>query len=147
MNLTYYWNDTQPVDELKIIAHPKNKKYASRLEKALEINEPQVQVINPKNNRKLLLSLNKIEVIKSLGHLCQVHTKDGQQFLIQNRLKNLLALNFPNLIQINNSTILNLKQVTSFESGQNARLEVHTHNQNLYMVSRHYAKLIKEKLS
>lgn len=147
MKITFYWKETQPVDELKLIAHPQNKQDVLTLEKALETIEPQIHVIDPKNNRKSFLSLNKIETIQAFGHLCQLLTITGEPFLIQKRLKAVLEMNFPYLVQINNSTILNLNHVVSFESGQNARLEVHTQKNNHYVVSRHYAKLIKEKLS
>lgn len=147
MKITCYWEKAQPIDELKLIAHPQNKQDALTLEKILENIESQIQVIDPKNNRKSFLSLNKIETIQSFGHLCQILTIKGKQFLIQKRLKTVMEMNFPYLVQITNATILNLNHVASFESGQNARLEVHTQTNNHYVVSRHYAKLIKEKLS
>lgn len=146
MKITCLWEETQSFDEFTLIAHPQNKREVLQLEKALETIEPHIQVINPKNNRKLFLSLTKIEAIQSMAHLCQIFTKQGEQFLFQKRLKAVLEMNLPSLVQINNSTILNLNQVASFESGQNARLEVHTKTNHHYVVSRHYAKLIKEKL-
>ncbi|MEE6695463.1 LytTR family DNA-binding domain-containing protein [Pediococcus acidilactici] len=49
-------------------------------------------------------------------------------------------------MRINNSTILNINQVTEFKTAKYARIEVHTKNAECFIVSRHYAKKVKEWL-
>ncbi|MFC7055751.1 LytTR family DNA-binding domain-containing protein [Enterococcus alcedinis] len=105
-----------------------------------------LSVINPTNDRKLLLPLTEIECFESFGHLCKVFTKEQDVYLIQKRLKEIPKMNLHHFQQINNATILNIAMIQSFHSGEHARLEVHTTTNQSYIVSRHYAKQIKEKL-
>ncbi|MCS8617997.1 LytTR family transcriptional regulator DNA-binding domain-containing protein [Latilactobacillus curvatus] len=49
-------------------------------------------------------------------------------------------------MRINNTTILNLQQVANFAVGSNVRLVVYTQSGRQYIVSRYYAKQIKEWL-
>ncbi|WP_420167129.1 LytTR family DNA-binding domain-containing protein [Bacillus coahuilensis] len=91
--------------------------------------------------------MQQIEVITSLGHLSKVILSNQEEYLLDMRLKELKQFEANGLFRINNSTILNLSQISSFRSGDYARLEVYTKNDKKYLVSRHYAKLIKERLS
>lgn len=76
-----------------------------------------------------------------------IYLLNQQEYILQKRLKDLTDLENLNFYRINNSQILNLNAVHSFQLGEHARLEVHTKTGSTYVVSRHYAKKIKEKLS
>lgn len=145
MKITYQWNELQPLNEIEIIANQQNrtevKKVAQHFESAAVLS-----VINPTNDRKLLIPLTDVECFESFGHLCKVFTKDQEVYLIQKRLKEIPKMNFHGFQQINNATILNLALIHSFHSGEHARLEVQTTTNQSYVVSRHYAKQIKEKI-
>jgi DNA-binding LytR/AlgR family response regulator len=146
MKINFIWDKERAIDEIEIIANPFNKEKLVTLRDGLSSNTT-LNVQNPKNNRKLTIDIQQIEVIQSLGHLSKLVLVNNEEYLLQKRLKELQALEANGLYRINNSTILNLSQVTSFRSGDYARLEVFTKSNNNYLVSRHYAKLIKERLA
>ena len=145
MKLNFIWDKKQEMDEVEIKAHPVNKEKLEPLKQEL-CSSQMFNVQNPKNNRKLRIDIQQVEVIVSLGHLSKIISASKEEYLLQKRLKELLTLEANGFFRINNSTILNLSQVASFRSSDHARLEVFTKNNNKYLVSRHYAKLIKEKL-
>ncbi|MDQ0229896.1 LytTR family DNA-binding domain-containing protein [Metabacillus malikii] len=145
MKIKFRWDKQRAIDEIEIIANPVNKEKLGSLKDGLETSIS-LNVQNPKNNRQLRIDIQQIEMIKALGHLCKVVLVNKEEYLLQKRLKELEILEDNGLYRINNSTILNLSQVASFKSGEYARLEVYTKNNTKYLVSRHYAKLIKEKL-
>ncbi|TCN26508.1 LytTR family DNA-binding domain-containing protein [Mesobacillus foraminis] len=146
MKLNFIWDKGRAMDEIEIIANPVNKEKLVSLKDGLCSNIT-LNVLNPKNNRKLRINIQQVEVIESLGHLSKVILVNNEEYLLQKRLKELQVLEANGLYRINNSTILNLSQVASFRSGEYARLEVFTKNNKKYLVSRHYAKLIREELS
>lgn len=145
MKIYYSWQEEQPADEIIIRSNPINKEQVHLVEEALKKSET-VAVINPLNNRTVILALTEIERIDSFGHLCKVFTEEQQEFLLQKRLKEVEQLNFANFQRINNSTVLNISKVSSFAAGEHARLEIYTKKNQKYIVSRHYAKLIKERV-
>ena len=145
MKLKFIWDKKQEIDEIEIKAHPVNKEKLESLKQELSPSMT-LNVQNPKNNRKLRINIQQVEVIVSLGHLSKIVLISKEEYLLQKRLKELLTLEANGFFRINNSTILNLSQVDSFSSSEYARLEVFTKTNNRYLVSRHYAKLIKEKL-
>ncbi|GGI65183.1 hypothetical protein GCM10011482_08370 [Enterococcus alcedinis] len=145
MKITYQWDPLQPLNEVNIIANEKNQAEVEKISKHLN-TVTNLSVINPTNDRKLLLPLTEIECFESFGHLCKVFTKEQDVYLIQKRLKEIPKMNLHHFQQINNATILNIAMIQSFHSGEHARLEVHTTTNQSYIVSRHYAKQIKEKL-
>lgn len=145
MKITYQWDPLQPLNEVNIIANEKNQSEVEKLSKHLN-TVTNLSVINPTNDRKLLLPLTEIECFESFGHLCKVFTKEQDVYLIQKRLKEIPKMHLHHFQQINNATILNIAMIQSFHSGEHARLEVHTTTNQSYIVSRHYAKQIKEKL-
>jgi len=146
MKLNFIWDKERAIDEVEIIANPVNKEKLFSLKDGLSSNTT-LHVQNPKNHRKLTIDIQQVEVIHSLGHLSKLALVNNEEYLLQKRLKELQALEANGLYRINNSTILNLSQVTSFRSGDFARLEVFTKSNKKYLVSRHYAKLIKERLA
>ncbi|KUP09390.1 hypothetical protein Q75_00220 [Bacillus coahuilensis p1.1.43] len=146
MKINFTWDIARDTNEIEIIANPVNKEKLWTLKEGLSSNST-INVQNPKNNRKLSIRIQQIEVITSLGHLSKVILSNQEEYLLDMRLKELKQFEANGLFRINNSTILNLSQISSFRSGDYARLEVYTKNDKKYLVSRHYAKLIKERLS
>ncbi|MGA3602953.1 LytTR family DNA-binding domain-containing protein [Lysinibacillus agricola] len=145
MNINYIWKDDQPVNEIDMISNPINENMLLQLEKSIN-SSVFFNAINPKNNRMTVVELSKIEAIESLGHLSKLILYDGSELLLKKILKELNHLEHFDFFRINNSTILNLLHIDSFGSGSHARLEIFTKNNHKYMVSRHYAKKIKERL-
>lgn len=146
MKINYSWDITYKTDEVAIQANPVNKKIIQQIENYL-IQEPQLEVINPKNERKMKLAYSQIQTIEAMDHLSKVYTQDNKVYYTKGRLKELEKLSNYGIIRINNSTMLNLREIQSFKSGKYSRLEVLTKNMQVHLVSRHYAKQIKEELS
>lgn len=146
MNINFTWVKEKALNEIDIFANPKHKTKLERLEIQLQ-QEQEIVAIDPKNNRSIKLPLDQIVSFETMGHLVKVSLINQQDYLIQKRLKELSFLESQNFYRINNSQILNLNCVQSFQLGEHARLEVHTKTNSTYVVSRHYAKKIKEELS
>jgi len=130
MKINFHWNNEKAIDEVDLISHPHNKE----------------QLTHPSNNRKQLIPISQIEAITSLGHLTKVLTIENEFFFLNNRLKELNYLEDNGLYQINQSTLINLKEIKLFQTEKHARLELITKTNQHYLVSRHYAKKIKERL-
>lgn len=146
MNINFTWVKEKALNEIDIFANPENKPRLLHLEKHLN-QEQDILVIDPKNNRSVKLPLHQIESFETMGHLVKVNLLNQQNYLMQKRLKELINLEKENFYRINNSQILNLSSIQSFQLGEHARLEVQTKTDTTYVVSRHYAKNIKERLS
>jgi len=145
MKFNYIWNNNHSTSEIDIISNPSNKEWLSTLEQ--QVSQPiTINATDLKTNRQVMIDLNQIEAIEASGHFTKVYLLDGTELLLNKILKELAYLESFHLVRINNSIILNLKQIQSFASGSHARLEVITKQQHKYIVSRHYAKSIKEKL-
>lgn len=145
MKLNYLWRDTQPIDEIIITSHPVNKKQLLKAENWLN-HESELVLINPLNNRKVKVFLSEIESIEAMGHLSRVYLTDQTEYFLQQRLKEAEALKLPNFARINQSAIINLTCIKSFEASDNAKLLLYTKGGKEYMVSRYYGKQIKERL-
>lgn len=146
MKFIYHWNENQALDEVELISHPNNQKFVSEL----TLNHQRLQkltLINALNNRQELVGLSEIESFQSLGHLSKVVLKGQQQYFYNKILKELSELEELGFYRVNQSTILNLTEVKSFTSESHARLVVIMENDKRYIVSRHYAQNIKERLS
>ncbi len=145
MKFNYIWKNKQSISEIDIISHPSNKELLLTFEQ--HFSQPiTLSATDFKTNRHVMIELNDIEAIEASGHFTKVFLIDGTELLLNKILKELTYLESFGLVRINNSMILNLNQIRSFASGSHARLEVMTKQQNKYIVSRHYAKSIKEKL-
>ncbi|KOP71477.1 hypothetical protein AMS59_18845 [Lysinibacillus sp. FJAT-14745] len=145
MKFNYIWKNNQSSSEIEIISNPSNKKLLSTFEQHFS-QSITLSATDFKTNRQVVIELNDIEAIEASGHFTKIFLIDGTELLLNKILKELSYLESFGLVRINNSTILNLKQIRAFASGSHARLEVITKQQNKYIVSRHYAKSIKEKL-
>jgi len=145
MKFNYIWNNNQSSSEIEIISNPSNKELLSTIEQHFS-KSITLSATDFKTNRQVMIELNDIEAIEASGHFTKVFLIDGTELLLNKILKELSYLESFGLVRINNSMILNMNQIHSFASGSHARLEVITKQQNKYIVSRHYAKSIKEKL-
>lgn len=145
MKFNYIWKNNKAASEIEIISNPANKTLLSTFEQRF-FQSITLNVTDFKTNRQVMIELNDIELIEASGHFTKIFLIDGTKLLLNKILKELSYLESFGLVRINNSMILNLNQIHSFASGSHARLEVITKQQNRYMVSRHYAKAIKEKL-
>ncbi|OEC03590.1 hypothetical protein GY31_01235 [Lysinibacillus sphaericus] len=145
MKFNFIWKNKQSSSEIDIISNPSNKALLSTLEQHYLQSIP-LSATDFKTNRQVLIELHTIEAIEAAGHFTKIFLIDGTELLLNKILKELAYLESFRLVRINNSMILNLNQIQSFASGSHARLEVITKQQNKYMVSRHYAKSIKERL-
>ncbi len=146
MKVNYFWKKDFPNDLIEITTNLANKHIVDKIDVAVK-EWPELVGINQRNNRKEKVRLVDVEAIESYAHLSKIYTANMKgEFLLQKRIKELLYLEKYNFYRINNSTILNLDQISFFEVGEYARLEVVTASKKQYTVSRHYAKRIKEEL-
>lgn len=146
MKFNYVWEAEKKLDEIDLISHPQNKKILERLQKNFQEGHS-LTAVDPLTNRNRLVQIDEIEAISAMGHMSKVTLVDQSELFLTKKLKELVYLETLDLYRVNNSTILNLGCVQSFSSGEHARIEVKTLADNSYLVSRHYAKLIKERLS
>lgn len=145
MKIYHSWDEKMTLNEVNIRIHPVNKNIVQRIEKVLK-EDSAVEVINPKNERMVIIDCSSIYLIEAMDHLSKLITIDDEVFYIKGRLKDLEGKLQKKVLRINNSTLLNINEIESFKNGNHARLEVHTKNQQVHIVSRHYAKNIKEEL-
>ncbi|MGO2084006.1 LytTR family DNA-binding domain-containing protein [Vagococcus sp.] len=145
LRINHIWNDLKSENEIDLVSHSVNKETIQKIENYLN-KETQIKVVEIKNNRNVFINLSDIEVILSLGHMSQVLTMEGKIYYLNKRLKELSFLEDGFLCRINQSTILNLEEIIEFNVEQYSRLEVMTKSKNKYLISRHYAKNIKERL-
>ncbi|MFJ7732231.1 LytTR family DNA-binding domain-containing protein [Lysinibacillus sp. NPDC097231] len=145
MKFNYTWKNNQSSSEIEIISNPSNKELLSTFEQRF-FQSRTLFATDLKTNRQVMIELNDIEVIEASGHFTKIFLIDGTELFLNKILKELSYLESFGLVRINNSLILNMNQISSFASGSHARLEVITKQQNKYIVSRHYAKSIKERL-
>lgn len=146
LKINNIWSDLKSIDEIDIVSHPKNEKTIDRIESYLK-KGTQINVHEIKTNRIVLIQVSEIESIISIGHISQVLTLEGYNYYLNKRLKDLSYLQSESLFKVNQSTILNLETIVKFNVEQHSRLMVTTNSKNDYLISRHYAKNIKEKLS
>lgn len=147
MRIKRVWDKTISLNELILNAHPENKTKVDMLLTKLE-QKKHIALINPTNNRTVKVDIDSILTIESYTQLSIVKlSNDKQEYYIQKRLKDLDQLNQYGLFRINNSMMINISKIKSFQAVENARLEMITQDNQIYTVSRYYAKKIKEELS
>ena len=145
MKLNFHWNDSKNINQVDLISHPGNKELLLTLETYLN-KDRTLLVTHPSSGKHQVILINDIESITALGHLSKVTLKSQDSFFYSKRLKELTFLESFNLVQINQSTLINLQEIKLFQTEKYARIELITKSNQHYMVSRHYAKTIKEKL-
>lgn len=141
MKINYSWQKDYALNEIGVTLNPQNQHLTVKIE-----NDLHLEVIVPSNQRCQQLKIKKIFLIEAMDNLSKVYTVNNEVYYTKGRLKELEKYKSSGLVRINNSTILNLKQVVSFKNGKYARLEVHTKDGQFFIVSRHYAKQIQEEL-
>lgn len=146
MKISYLFKTSFPLDEIEVALHPANETAKNTIDNAFQ-QSPKLLGIDPKNSRKILIQLKDIESIEAFAHMSSMTLVNGDQYQLQKTLKELAFLEEQNFFRISNSVILNLKEVKAFSSGSHARLEVVTKSGHQFVVSRHYAKIIRRKLS
>lgn len=145
MKIHFTWEEKKDKQTLDIISHPDNKNKLLGLDKLIDTNKT-LLVTSPNNNRKQVILISNIESINAVGHLTKITLVDQTNYFLSQRLKELHFLEKDNLYQINQSTIINLRQIKLFQAEKHARLELMTYSGQAFIVSRHYAKIIKERL-
>lgn len=145
MKVNYLWSKGYSINEISIHLHPDNKLLATKIESIVCL-ENRIEVINPRNKRLTKLNVDRIFIIEAMDNLSKVYTVDNEIFFVKGRLKDLEKLQLTGMFRINNSVILNIEQIESFQNGKYARLEVYTRSGQSFIVSRHYAKKIREEL-
>lgn len=145
MKFNIIWNKQKEKECIDIISHPINQALIDSWQNQGQ-QTTTLQAIQPSNQRTVLVALREIEVIETMGHMSKIRLLTGDDLWLQKKLKELTYLEGSGFYRINNSTILNIQQISAFSAGQHARLEVFTKNHQSYIVSRHYAKIIKEQL-
>lgn len=146
MKIQSIWKDNFPKDMIEIRSHPDNKVIVHQLKSRME-QVKTLMVLDEAKNIKVKMNIDNIECIETYAHVSRVYVgNEGRSYVLQRRLKELDYLSKDGMQRINNSTILNLKAIKSFEAISNARLAVTTINNKKYIVSRYYAKEMKEQL-
>lgn len=141
------WVDVLPLNELHLSANPENRNEVEKIISGLVTKEV-LQLINPVNNRNVKVEFSKIISIESYTQMSIVRVfEERQEYYINKRLKELDFLNRFGLFRVNNSVMINIKNVQSFQVIENARMDVVMKDNSSYVVSRHYAKKIKEELT
>lgn len=142
MKIDYLWDSNLDKDIMGVRLHPSNKNLIIDIQR-----ESRLAVINPQNERQIYLNYRDVLILESMDNWSKVYTVNGSVFYVKKRLKELEYLTKYKICRINNSVILNLKEITGFKNGKYARLEVVTKDEQIFIVSRHYAKQIREVLS
>lgn len=147
MFIKLVWKKEVPETEMQVLANPEKKVAVENILRNIR-EEKMFTVIEERSNRSIKVRVSEIEMILSDGSRSMVvmPTIKGDYYL-QKRIKELGDLSKYGIIRINQSMLLNIKQIKSFSVIDNARLEVETVAKNRYIVSRSYAKKIKEDLS
>ncbi|WP_180946936.1 LytTR family DNA-binding domain-containing protein [Peptostreptococcus faecalis] len=146
MNIKTFWKKEIHINELHISANPENKKEVEGLLKQFE-DKNIITLINPINDMKVKVEINQIESIETFSNYSIVVLyNEKNHYMIQKRLKDLEYLNKFGIVRISNSVMVNINRIKQFKSSENARLEVETKTNKKYVVSRHYAKKIKEEI-
>lgn len=145
MKINCLWDSDYSLAEVGLQLHPQNEHLLKKITTSLTL-ENHLDVIDPQNERISRLPLNKIFIIEAMDNLSKVYTTENKIYFVKGRLKSFTSLQSAKIFRINNSTILNLNEINGFSNGKYARLEVQTKNQQVFMVSRHYARQIREEL-
>lgn len=138
----FIFNMKQNEDLVEIITHPKNEKQLKGLLNKNDI----LSLMDSRRNKYVNISAQKIESISSFTHVSKVKLIDEKIYFIKGRLKDLDHLKSYNLLRINNSQMINLQEVVEYHLDKGSRIILTCKSRNEYVVSRHYAKEIKEAI-
>ncbi|ULG72217.1 LytTR family DNA-binding domain-containing protein [Macrococcus brunensis] len=143
MKFHFIFKESQSKEITNIIAHPDNEKLLKEQFLSVEIK---IELNELRTNRNVQVYLSDIEAISSFTHKSKVRLTNGEGYYIKGRLKDLEYLGNHGLNRINNQEMINIKEVTHYSIDSGSRLIVNCKSGNDYIVSRYYAKSIKEKL-
>lgn len=130
-----------------IFTHPQEPGIKQQIERAIQVYEQTITVIDPVNNRNAQVPLTAIMSVESEDRMCQIRLKTGELYLYPKRLK-YAEIDFANdgFIRINNQTLVNLRDVKQFAPTANARIEITLSDGSSYYISRHYIKNFRRSL-
>ncbi len=147
MLIKLIWKKEVPETEMHVAANPEKKDTVEDIIRQIR-EEKMVTVTEEGSRRSIKVRVGEIEMIQADGSRCMIimPTIKGEYYL-NKRMKELEVFSKYGVIRINQSMLLNMKKIKSFNVIDNARLEVETMSGNRYIVSRSYARKIKEDLS
>lgn len=147
MQLEFDKNKGLKPDIIRIITHPEREEEWGSIRKAILLNDEKIVLIEAENDRRIPVKYDDIISIESEDRMCNVKLRNGKMLLLGIRLKRFEETNSrKNFIKINNSVIINTKYIASFQSSENARIEVLLKDGSVYFVNRYYIKKFKENL-
>lgn len=145
MKIKWFFDTQLDRNQANISLHPSQRHLISRFEQTFQ-EEPILEVIDPQTNRKTYLPVTKILAIEAMDHLSKVYLLHEEVVYAKGRLKDFAYLANAGLVRINNTTIVNLNEIKSFQTERNACLSVYTTQAQVFRVSRHYVKMIRQQL-
>ncbi len=103
-------------------------------------------LVTDNNNKKVILQVNEIYCILASTPYVYIH-HSGKKYLHTDTLKSLeIQLNNSLFVRIHKSCIVNLSEITYYQSRHNGDYDITLTNNNQLRVSRIYAKKFKQKL-
>lgn len=144
MKIKWFFDPQLDRNQANISLHPSQRHLVSRFEQTLQ-EEPILEVIDPQTHRKKYLPVTKILAIEAMDHLSKVYLLHEEVVYAKGRLKDFAYLADVGLVRINNTTIINLNEIESFQTERNACLSVYTTQKQVFRVSRHYVKMIRQQ--
>ncbi|MEE6658551.1 LytTR family transcriptional regulator, partial [Pediococcus acidilactici] len=91
IDIDFKWDWKQAIDKATGTLHPSNKKYIGKITRSFNF-ENQIEVIHPKNKRKLKIDGSQIYLIEAMDELSKLYTVNNQIYYIKGRLKDLESL-------------------------------------------------------
>lgn len=143
MKFNVRFNNNVNKDVINLESHEINKELVNDL---INIFETKITLIDIKTNKFIKVSVNQIESIESFTHLSKVNLVDDSLFYIKGRIKEFSNFTQYKIVKINNSQLFNLSHINQFSSDKASRLLVISKSNKEYIVSRYYAREIKEML-
>lgn len=143
MKFNVRFNNNVNKDVINLESHEINKELVNDL---INIFETKITLIDIKTNKFIKVSVNQIESIESFTHLSKVNLVDDSLFYIKGRIKEFSNFTQYKIVKINNSQLFNLSHINQFSSDKASRLLVISNSNKEYIVSRYYAREIKEML-
>lgn len=144
MKLNWFFEPNRDPTQVDIHLHLTKRTLVERIERAIQ-PEVVLEVSEITTGRKRQLAMDTVVFIEAMDHVSKLYTIDQQVFYLKGRLKEFDYLTTNGMVRINNTTILNLAKVSSFQTERNACLRVYTKNES-FRVSRHYTKAIRQYL-
>ncbi|MGK0554359.1 LytTR family transcriptional regulator DNA-binding domain-containing protein [Macrococcus capreoli] len=143
MKINIQYNNHLIENLVNIETHETNKELINNF---VNIFETKVTLLDIRMNKSIRTNINNIESIETFTHLSKVNLIDKSQYYIKGRLKDFENFNQYKIVRINNNQMFNLYHLYSISVDKGSRLIIQSSSQNEFIVSRFYAKKIKEML-